>query len=172
MAKRTIHSKYLFENLKMPENYYPPIIIADSIKTPENLGNIIRLGDNIKCRKVLFLDSEPNIRISKIKKTASSSFKSIDWEFCSINELNDKIPEEYSLVAIETTSDSDNIFTCSLPLKIAFVVGNEVSGIRNSLLDSCNQIVHIPVLGNNSSLNVSHALAIAMFEWQRKSIFG
>lgn len=168
MEDRTKHSKYLFKNFTLPEDYYSPIIIADNLKTPENLGNVLRLADNIQTKKVLFVDSEPNLRLSKVKKTASSSFNSVDWEFCSLSELNHKIPSGYTLVGIETTSDSVNVFDYDLPQKVAFVIGNEVSGISDELLDICNKIVHIPVFGKNTSLNVSHALAVVLFHWQSK----
>lgn len=75
MEKRTIHSKYLFKNLQLPSNYNSPIIIGYDIRTPENIGNIIRLADNISCSKVLFITENKDIRESKIKKTAASSFK-------------------------------------------------------------------------------------------------
>ena len=168
MSQRTIHSKHLFENKEIPSNYFPPIIVADSLKTPENLGNIIRLAENVRSNKVLFVDTDTNIRLSKIKKTASSSYSSVSWEFCRWDELSSKIPEEYEWIAIETSSDSANIYKCELPSKIAFFVGNEINGIRNEILDKCKRIVHIPILGDNTSLNVSHALAVALFEWQRQ----
>ena len=170
MGERTIHSKYLFKDLQVPDDYFPPIIIADSIKTPENLGNILRLADNTRCKKVFFVETDPNIRLSKIKKTASSSFNSVDWKFCTMDELIAEIPPEYSLTAIETASDSVNVYNTTLPKKVAFIVGNEISGIRDEFLDKSDKIVHIPVLGNNTSLNVSHALAVVLFEWQRKMI--
>ena len=68
MSQRTIHSKYLFENKEVPSNYFPPIIVTDSLKTPENLGSIIRLAENVGCSKVLFVDTDKDIRLSKIKK--------------------------------------------------------------------------------------------------------
>lgn len=169
MTQRTIHSKELF-NREFPTGYHPPIIIADSLKTPENLGNIIRLADNVGAKKVLFLDIDSNIRLSKIKKTASSSYQSVLWEFCSLHELNSKIPESYQWIAVETTSDSVNMYRYKLPEKAAFFVGNEKDGIRNDILNNCQQITHIPIIGNNTSLNVSHALAIALFEWQRQML--
>ena len=122
MGNRTIHSKYLFNDFEVPDNYYPPIIIADNLKTPENLGNILRLADNIRSENVIFVDSDPNLRLSKVKKTASSSFKSVNWEFCSFTEIKNKIPSDYTLIAIETTSDSENIFKSQLPDKVAFMV--------------------------------------------------
>lgn len=168
MNKRTIHSKDLFSNNKKPEGFVPPIIVGYEIKTPENIGNIIRLADNIGCKEVLFVGNEENIRSPKIKKTASSSFNSINWSFCIESELEQKIPSGYEYVAIETSSDSDNIYQIKLPEKIVLIVGNEIHGINSRFLDKCQKIVHIPLIGNNTSMNVSHALAVALFEWQRQ----
>ncbi|MBI9055594.1 MAG: TrmH family RNA methyltransferase [Bacteroidales bacterium] len=168
MKKRTTHSKYLFENSQLPKEYCPPIIIAYDIRTPENIGSIIRLADNIACKKVLFITEERQLRESKIKKTAASSYNSVNWSFCSHKVLENEIPEDYQLVAIETASDSSNIYKTDLPQKIAFVVGNEINGIDSEFLTKCHKIVHIPVYGKNTSLNVSHALAISLFEWQKR----
>ncbi len=169
MVKRTIHSKDLFKNKKLPENFYPPIIVGYNIKTPENIGNIIRLGDNIGCKEIIIVSESENVRNSKIKRTASSSFDSVKWGFCTVEELKSRIPSDYEWIAIETSSDSVNIFKTELPQKAAFIVGNEISGVDNELLDKCDKIVHIPLNGNNKSLNVSHSLAIALFEWQRQN---
>lgn len=170
--KRTTHSKYLFENKSKPNNYSAPIIIIGcKIKTPQNIGSIIRLADNMGCREVLFIKDDETIRESKIRKTAASSFNSMKWEFCDMNELESKIPSEFTWFALETTNDSENIYHANLPQKIALFVGNEIVGIDSEILDKCQRIIHIPLPGNNTSMNVSHALAVALFEWQRKTIY-
>ena len=169
MVKRTVHSKELFKNKKIPKNFHPPIIIGYNIKTPENIGNIIRLGDNLGCKEIFIVSEDKNVRSSKIRKTASSSFESVKWSFCTVEDLKQKIPSKYEWIAIETASDSVNIFKTKLPEKVAIIVGNEICGIENKLLDYCGKIVHIPLYGNNKSLNVSHSLAIALFEWQRQN---
>ncbi|MDA3954806.1 MAG: TrmH family RNA methyltransferase [Bacteroidales bacterium] len=168
MAKRTIHSNELFNDVKIPKEYNPPIIVAYNIKTPENIGNIIRLAGNSVCKEVLFVTKDENIRSSKIKKTASSAYNSVNWSFCNEVELKEKIPSDYKWIAIETSSDSENIYQVKLPNKIALFVGNEINGIDSVFLDKCHEIVHIPLLGNTTSMNVSHALAVALFEWQRQ----
>lgn len=171
MTERVIHSKYLFREIKIPLDYSFPIIIGYQIKTPENVGNIIRLADNFGSRKVLFVTNNENPRDSKIKKTASSSYNSIQWGFCKESDLESEIPIDYNWVAVETTSDSENVYKTQLPKKIALIVGNEITGIGFSILDKCYKIVHIPLLGNNTSMNVSHALAAALSEWQRQVAF-
>lgn len=168
MQKRTIHSKYLFADNSNLDISNAPIIVGYHLRTPENLGNIIRLADNTGCKKVLFVIDNENLRTSKIKKTAASSFDKVDWSFCTQDELKNQIPKDYSWVAVETTSDSKNIFNTKLPKKAVFVVGNEIHGVHTSMLELCNEIVHIPLAGKNTSMNVSHALAVALFEWQRQ----
>ena len=168
MSSRTVHSKYLFKDYKMPTSYDRPIIIGYNIRTPENIGSIIRLADNVACLKVIFITDKSEVRLSKVKKTAASSYTSVDWKFCSLSEFEHEIPKDYTLIALETTSDSENIYNLKLPSKVAFVLGNEISGIEEEFLDKCQTIVHIPIYGKNTSLNVSHSLAIALFEWQRQ----
>lgn len=167
MRIRTLHSKQLFSDNQLPFDYCPPIIVGYNIKTPENVGSIIRLADNIACEKVLFITNDNTMRETKIKKTASSSFNSIDWKFCKLSDLENEIPPDYYKIAIETSSDSLSIYKTELPKKIVFIIGNEIAGIANELLDKCDKIIHIPVFGKNTSLNVSHALAISVFEWQK-----
>lgn len=171
MTKRILHSSKLFKNTGYPDNILPPIIIGYQIKTPENMGNILRLADNTGCQQVLFVTHMENIRMSKVKKTASSSFDSVQFKFCKPDTFENFIPPDYHWVAVETANDSENIFQTQLPKRIALFVGNEVSGISHSVLDKCRKIIHIPMLGNNSSLNVSHALAVALLEWQRQVIY-
>jgi len=169
MNQRTIHSKKLFEK-KSVSIKNAPIVIAFQIKTPENIGNIIRLADNAGCQKVIIATDGKNIRFSKVKKTAGLSFDSMPWEICNISDLFNKIPTGYKIVSLETSSDSENIFTSNLPEKVAIIVGNEIVGIDNEILSKSDLIVHIPLLGHNTSMNVSHALAVALFEWQRQHI--
>ncbi|MGE0088409.1 MAG: TrmH family RNA methyltransferase [Bacteroidales bacterium] len=170
MKKRTVHSKNLFnKNHDLAQNQ--TIVIAYQIKTPENIGNIIRLADNAGCKKVIIATDDENIRISKVRKTAGLSFDSMSWEICPTFEVLNKIPAGYKIVSVETSSDSENIFTSNLPEKVAIIVGNEIVGIDDEILNKSDQIVHIPLLGHNTSMNVSHALAVALFEWFRKQTY-
>jgi len=68
----------------------------------------------------------------------------------------------YSIVGLEQTSTSKSSYDFKWPHKTVLVVGNESSGISQDILDVCDATVEIPLYGLPFSLNVSHALAIAL----------
>lgn len=169
----SLNSYELFKNLKTSDIYRTlsrPIIIADDIRTPENMGSIIRLGANIGALKVIFISKRANdFKTFKIAKTASGADKKISWvvvdDFSSAQQI---IPLEYQIISVETSLKSKNIFETKIPEKVCFVIGNEVKGIRTEIIDQSNEVLHIPIPGFISSLNVTHALSITLFEWLRQ----
>lgn len=164
----------LFQKLRTDEFYKKvsrPILIADHLRTPENMGSVLRLAANIGALKTLFIsETAHSFKNYKIKKTASGAFDKTDWTICSLNDLDHEIPADYSLIAMETTGKAINIYNFEFPEKIALIIGNEVSGISKELLDKANPHLHIPIPGPISSLNTTHALSIALFEWYRQMV--
>lgn len=75
------------------------------------------------------------------------------------------------MIAVELTSRSIDLFKTTLPEECTLVVGNEEHGIPAAVLELCQQAVHIPMFGVNGSINVTHALAIARFEWRRQRAY-
>jgi len=160
------HSKIFFSKTKVDElkEDRKPILITDSFSTPENIGHIIRIAANVGALKVVVLHSE-NVRRSKIKKTAGTAIDHVQTVFSTTQELQDHIPDGYTLTALETSDGAKNIFTTTLPDKMALVLGNEKSGIREELLKKCRLKVFIPMPGPVKSMNVSHAAAVCVFQW-------
>jgi tRNA G18 (ribose-2'-O)-methylase SpoU len=72
-------------------------------------------------------------------------------------------------VALEITSDSVALDALVLKndSKILLIVGNERHGISQLILDTVKTKVHIPMFGNNSSMNVSQATGIALYEFSK-----
>lgn len=149
-----------------------PIIVADNLKTPENIGSILRLSEAVGCQKIIFINEESSTTIkyfNRIRKTATGAEKLVDWEFKTYQELlEQKFLDLYTIVAIEITDKSTNVFNTSLPTNCIFVIGNESYGISENLLKKCDYSVHIPMYGLLGSMNVSHALAIVLYEWKRQ----
>lgn len=151
------------------KNTDPVIIIAHNLRTPENIGMIMRLAANIGARLTLFaFDEETEFRESKIKRTSSGAIEKTNWKIISSNEIIDHLPNDYKIVALETSDNSQNIYQFTFPKKTALLVGNEVTGLSADILKIANHEVFIPVPGNLYSLNVTHALAIGLFQWLRQ----
>ena len=131
---------------------------------------MIRLADNIGASEVCFLGNEDEHRLSKIRRAAASSRDNIRWYFSEETDLRKIVPKGKTLVAIETADDATCIYDTALPDDVAFIVGSESQGLSESLLAQCDKVVYIPVPGPTRSLNVSHAAAVALFEWQRQML--
>lgn len=155
-----------------PERIYEhlprPIVIADHLLTPDNIGAMIRLADNIGASEVCFLGNESEHRMGKVRRAAASSRDNIRWYFTEETDLRKIVPKEQTIVAIETSDDATCIYDTQLPENVAFIVGNESQGLSEDLLAQCDMVVYIPVPGPTRSLNVSHAATVALFEWQRQ----
>ena len=168
-----LKSNDLFDKLN-PETLFErvprPIIIADHLMTPDNMGAMIRLADNIGASEVCFLGKEEEHRLGKVRRAAASSRDNIRWYFSEETDLHKIVPEDKSIVAIETADNATCIYDTQLPEDVAFIVGSESHGLNEELLAQCDMVVYIPVPGPTRSLNVSHAAAVALFEWQRQMI--
>ncbi|TAJ11558.1 TrmH family RNA methyltransferase [Marinilabiliaceae bacterium JC017] len=167
----TTHSNTFFAAGQYPglPEQYRPIIITDHFKAPDNVGHIIRLAANIDALKVLVLTDNP-YRKSKINKTAGAAISSVEIHYITQDQLWQYIPEDYILTGLETSQDSQNIFSTQLPAKLAVVLGNEQFGINHQLLQQCNMKVHIPMPGIIKSMNVSHAASVCLFQWYNQHV--
>ena len=155
---------------KLFEQVPHPILIADHLLTPDNIGAMIRLADNIGASEICFLGKEDEHRLGKVRRAAASSRDNIRWYFSEETDLHKIVPEGKTIVAIETADNATCIYETQLPENVAFIVGSETHGLSDELLSQCDMVVYIPVPGPTRSLNVSHAAAVALFEWQRQMI--
>lgn len=166
---KLLSSRELYERQKKVRNMelYPaaPDIICCDLNTAENMAAVLRVADAAGSQQVIFLNAQsvsPDRR--KIKKISRSSDESICWKFADLQTFK----FEKKLIAIELTEQSTNVFETQLPSDCAFIIGNERHGVNGDLLQQCEYSVHIPMYGKNGSMNVSHALAIVLYEWRRQ----
>jgi len=152
-------------NFFKQNDFFGPNIIIDGLTSPDNIGSILRLAGNIGCKRVILTETI-DFTQNKIKKIARNSIQYIAIEHMTYKEIQENFN---NLVAIETTSEANNIYETNFLKDITFIVGNEKRGISNELLKITNQQVFIPMPGHVKSLNVSHALSIALFEWYRQN---
>lgn len=147
---------------------FPICVVANDFNVPMNVGSLFRLADALGISKLYLSGSSPTPPNRKINKTARSTTNFVAYEYVE-NALDTVIAlkqEGYLIVSLEITKNSIDInnFKIENADKICLIIGSENQGIHQSLLDISDQVIHIPMFGKNSSMNVATASAIALFE--------
>jgi len=169
-AGSAISSQALYDQQCSKDKPTGPFIIAINLQTPANIGAVYRLADATAAKKIIFVsDNDSDLRNNKVvKATSRNTSLIIDTEIWSHDEFHLNHQQLPDLIAIELTTKATNIFTTCLPFDCSFVIGSERHGIPDTILDNCKAAVKIPMFGINGSMNVSHALALCLYEWHRQ----
>ena len=156
------------ENTLFEKRCFPITLVCDHIYFQQNLGSLFRIGEAFGIEKIIFIGKDIPLNPRKINKTSRSTHLQIPHSI--VEETTEAITllqkEEYYIIALEITSTSSPIQQLMVPKnkKIALLIGNEIEGVSDSLLAIANQISHITMYGNNSSMNVVQATSIALYE--------
>lgn len=159
-------SRQLFAPGSVTPPDFPPIIVADGLRTPENVGALIRLAANVGSRKVILVNSD-EMRENKIRRTACMAWDYVELIRTTAAALPSLIPQDFEVVAIETSPEATSLYAVPLPRNVVLVVGSEVHGVSPEVLSLCRQHRFIPMTGPDTSMNVAQAAAVALFEWVR-----
>lgn len=145
-------------------------LLANLVDSPANLGALFRLADAFGVNTI-YLSSEQVLMMesNRFKRMSRSTEKYV--KICVEDDLEALIERLKStsvpLYSLESTTQSQSISSIHKELQLGLLIGSERNGIPAQLLDSCNASFHIPLHGNNSSINVAQATAIALYELQR-----
>lgn len=153
---------------KIARHKPPPDIICDGIQTPQNFGSILRVADTLGCKNIILLDSELDLGHKKLSRLARSTEQHLNITQYSLQEFLTRHQHYRSLCALEITSESSELFSSNIIDCDGIIIGHEAQGVRQALLDICTRAIHLPMYGINGSMNVSHALAVFLYEWHRQ----
>ncbi len=142
------------------------VVILDNLRSALNVGSIIRTCDGLGIKNIYFCGITPNPNDKKVLKTSLGAEKNIKPQcFKSTQEVIDKLKSNgIKIISLEISKNSTPINQINPKGKIALIVGNEVSGISEDILNQSDSIVHIPMKGTKKSFNVAVAFAIAAYE--------
>ncbi len=147
------------------------VVIADEIRSPENVGMILRASEAFGSKEVIFLGNSPDLKNRKVKRTSRSAEKGLKTLFNqSQRETIDNLKERgFTLIGLEITDNSTPIknFDFGKIDKLAIFIGNEKEGINSEILKELNTVLHFDLFGTNSSINVVNALSVALYEVTR-----
>ncbi|MCH9030291.1 MAG: RNA methyltransferase [Bacteroidetes bacterium] len=148
----------------------PVYVILNSIRSNYNVGSIFRTSDGAMIEKLYLCGYTPHPPKKEIMKTALGATKSVNWEYV-------EDPKEVILllkkkgVKVAVLELTDNSFphyklkADTFPL--ALIIGNEITGVSQELLDLCDFSIEIPQYGVKQSLNVAVAYGITVFELRK-----
>ncbi|HIG32872.1 MAG TPA: TrmH family RNA methyltransferase [Flavobacteriales bacterium] len=149
----------------------PVTIILDNVRSAINVGSIFRTSDAFLIEKIILCGITAIPPDKEIRKTALGATDSVKWEFFenTINAVSKLKAEGYHIIGIEQTDKSTMLNDISLPKKsIAIIMGNEVNGVAQEVINMCNEAIEVPQFGTKHSLNISVATGIVIWELWKK----
>jgi len=143
-------------------------IVLDNVLDTYNIGSIFRLADAVGAKRIYLCRGSETPPNSRIQKASIGTWQWVDWEYYekttdAIATLKKNIPN-IKIVGVELDNRSVEYTKADYSLPIALVVGHESDGISEEVLSLCDEIVELPQLGINKSLNVMVSLGIVLYE--------
>ncbi len=164
----------------------PLIVVLDDVRSLHNVGSVFRSADAFRVEAVYLCGITATPPNAEIHKTALGGEDSVDWRYFertedAIEELHRQGVFVYSVEQVEGSTKLQDLNTQSLtshqhptpntqPLstRYAIVMGNEVKGVKQSVVDMSDGCLEIPQFGTKHSLNVSVTTGIVIWEFARQ----
>ena len=178
-----MHSKGKIEKLKLEslnrksiEVYkeskkIPVLVLLDQVRSMHNVGSVFRTSDAFSIDKVYLCGITPCPPHREIQKTALGATESVEWEHQgNIEELIIRLKEQgYIIIGVEQVKGSIMLqdYSIDMKQKYALILGNEVEGISEQILNLIDVFVEIPQSGTKHSLNVSVCAGIVLWDLYR-----
>lgn len=148
----------------------PVYVLLDNIRSTYNVGSIFRTSDGAMIQKLYLCGYTPHPPKKEILKTALGSTESVEWKY--VKDPREAVLELKSrgvkICALEQTSKSKVYYQLKPEVfPLCLIVGNEISGVSQDLIDLCDFSVEIPQFGIKQSLNVAVAYGVSIFEFRR-----
>jgi 23S rRNA (guanosine2251-2'-O)-methyltransferase len=145
-------------------------VLLDNVRSLKNVGSIVRTADGVGLELLVCGGITPAPDHPAMAKTSLGAERTIAWRsrpdaLAAANELS---AEGWRLWAIEAGPRAESLFQPELRTALGegpvmLVLGHEVSGIDPRIVELCERVLSIPMLGVKGSLNVSVALGIAAY---------
>ncbi|MBP7058101.1 RNA methyltransferase [Candidatus Gracilibacteria bacterium] len=148
----------------------PLIVVLDNLRSLYNVGAIFRTADAISAEKLYLCGITGKPPRKEIAKAALGATEVVPWEYgASTRETLLKLKGKgVKICALELCRESVDYAEFDYQFPMALVVGNEISGISENVMDLVDDAVMIPMLGRANSLNVATSFGIAGYEILKK----
>ena len=146
----------------------PLVVVLDNVRSQHNVGAVFRTADAMRIERVVLCGiccCPPN---QELHKTALGAEESVNWSYYqdTIEAVKALQAEGYTVYAVEQAHDSMTLEEATKEIqrtKVAVVLGHEVFGVQQEVVDLCTQCIEIPQYGTKHSMNVSVTAGIVMY---------
>lgn len=149
----------------------PLIMVLDNVRSLHNVGSVLRTADAFRIEAVYMCGITATPPSAEIHKTALGAEDSVAWQYFedTLQAVEKLKTDGYTVLAVEQVEGSLKLgdFAFEPQKKYALVMGNEVKGVRQDVVDACHQALEIPQYGTKHSMNVSVTAGIVMWEVER-----
>ncbi len=146
---------------------FPITVVCENVSNAPNIGSLFRICDAFGIEKIFFCGEHILIPSRKIQKTSRATEKYVPFELeTDINKVLEKKKDTHHIIALEITENSlpINNFKFNSLKPILVIIGDENFGVSEKSLNFCDNIIHINMFGENSSMNVVQATNIILYE--------
>jgi tRNA G18 (ribose-2'-O)-methylase SpoU len=155
------------ESFKIAEKT-PIVVVLDNIRSLNNIGSVFRTSDAMAVEAVYLCGITAKPPHREINKTALGATESVVWEYFdrtefAVEKLKDK---GYTIVSIEQTENSTylNDYEVKKDQKLAIIMGHEVNGVAQEIIDLSDGVIEIPQKGTKHSLNISVTTGVVLWD--------
>ena len=147
----------------------PFIVVLDNVRSLNNIGSVFRTSDAFLVEEIYLCGITATPPHPDIHKTALGAEDSVKWSYYTDTvEAVDKLHSlGFTVFSIEQVKDSVSLESLQLykTKKYAVILGNEVKGVQQIVVDKCDKCIEIPQFGTKHSLNVSVTAGLIIWDF-------
>ena len=147
----------------------PLVVVLDDVRSMYNIGSVFRTCDTFRVEAVYLCGICQTPPSTEIHKTALGAEDSVSWQyFKTAEEAVQQLRENgYTVFSVEQVEHSTKLqsFVPQRARKYAVVLGNEVKGVHQEVVDASDGFLEIPHLGTKHSMNVSVTAGIVIYKF-------
>lgn len=147
----------------------PLVVVLDHVRSLNNVGSVFRTSDAFRVKSILLCGITAHPPHAEIHKTALGAENSVDWHYYkdTLDAINQLKTEGYTICAIEQVENSTKLDQLKLDKdkRYAIILGNEVKGVQQEVVNASDMSIEIPQFGTKHSLNVSISAGIVIWDF-------
>lgn len=164
--RKLTHSEIVARQVEsMKAKHLPFCVVLNSIRSLHNVGSIFRTADAVGIEKIWLTGITGYPPQSGIAKTALGAEQSVPWEYKEdiLNLVKDLKAQGYQIVLLEQMQGAVAHDEFKPKTPVCLVLGNEIEGVGEQLVNLCDAAVEIPMAGIKNSLNVAVAFGVVAY---------